>query len=298
MDVQHLYAFLALAETRSFSRAARILNISQPTLTRRIQHLENELGTPLLDRHHRPIRLTPAGQRFLTFARHTIRAYEKTVSEITGMTRATPERITIGASTIPGEYLAPRLIARFHASHPSIQVTVTIRDSQAVIEDLLQGHLDLGLTGWQKPLSRLVFEPIANDEIVLIAPLHHPFARRRSIHPRELKDQPLILRESGSGTYSVVEEHLKHLGLSLNDMKAVMYLGSSTAVLEAVRQGHGLGFVSRLVLEAHAPGDVSIVDIENIDFHRPLFLVYRTDKKLPDPARRFIEFIRSLATST
>src|SRR5262249_42580762 len=147
--------------------------------------------------------------------------------------------------SIPGEHLLPALLAIFRKNHPHVQVRVTITDSLAVLQLVEQGKVNLGLTGRRIDSPHLEFHPFARDEMVLVVPRGHAWARRNEIPLTLLAEKPLIVREAGSGSRWCLEQALGQAGMSLKDLSIALELGSNEAIKEAVREGLGLAVLSR-----------------------------------------------------
>lgn len=299
MDLEHLRTLVAIAEQGSLSAAARILRISQPAVTKQIQRLESEIGLPLFIRGPRQgAQLTPAGERMLAFARQTLLNLESLERELAEFKKIGPGTLSIAASTIPGEYLLPALLARFRASHPQLKVEMTISDTADVAAKVLTHQVDVGVIGSTVKRPGLRLERLAGDEIVLAVPPDHPFAGREQITLEDLQGQPLILREEGSGTRRSVEAALNAVGLGLPTENVVLILGSSQAILQAVEQGLGLGFVSaRAAAQAQAAGRLVGLRLAGVDLRRDLYLAYLPQRAGDAAVAQFLDFARREAGS-
>jgi DNA-binding transcriptional LysR family regulator len=293
MNLTYLRTLVYIADKGSLSAAARAMRLSQPAVTKQLQRMEAELGLPLLARaRHGQLEFTPAGERVLAFARETLARLEGLDEDLALLKEVKRGMLTLAASTIPGEYLLPRLLAAFRRELPQVEVQMTISDSADVVAKVLAGVADLGVIG--SPLERpgLRLERLVEDEIVLAVPPVHPFAGRKSVTAAELRDQPLILREEGSGTRRSVEKALLAARVGLQKELVVLTLGSTQAVFQAVAQGLGMGFVSARAV-AQAAGLVVGVRLAGVDLRRHLYLAY-LPQRAGDPAvARFMQFLRA-----
>ncbi|MDP9021131.1 MAG: LysR family transcriptional regulator [Actinomycetota bacterium] len=290
MDTSGLRAFCAAVSAGSLSAAARQLGISQPGLSRRVQRLEDELGVALLIRGAGGIRLTHAGQRFLTFATRTLAEYDAIRAEARFPAGAMAGTIGIVASTTPGEYLVPELVARFVDEQPGVKTREFVTDSAGVARHLLDhDRWDVGFSGRRVDHPRLRYEPIGQDEIVLAAPSSHPLAERSAVTVDDLAGQRLIQREEGSGTQQTFVDTLAAHGLALPPQPAAITLGSSGAVLSAVEASLGIGVVSLRAVEHHA-SQVRALRVVGVPVVRSLYVVHVIDRDLPAHVRAFIEF--------
>jgi DNA-binding transcriptional LysR family regulator len=295
MNVQHLRTLIAIAEQGSLSAAARAMQISQPAVTKQVQRLEQELGTSLLVRGPQPrVSFTAAGERALAFAREVAGRLDVLHEQLALLRSVSLGRLTVAASTIPGEYLLPALLAAFHSQYPQVQVRSTIADTAEVARQVLAGQADVGFVGAVPGPAGLRLERLVADDVVLAVPCDHPFARRAIVGLDELAGQPLILREEGSGTRRSVEKALAAAGYALRQEDVALALGSTQAIVQAVGQGLGIGFVSaRAATQAQADGHLVCVRLAGLDLRRDLYLAYMP-QRLSDPVvAHFVAFTRS-----
>lgn len=286
MDFDQLRSFVVVARAGSFTKAAQERGLSQPGISRQIQRLEAELGVQLFQRNQGTTRLTADGERFLAYAESALAAHTAMLAtlhrpaEIEGVLR-------IIASTTPGAYLVPRLVARFQSRHPRVRPEIAIADSAAVLAAVSAGQWDLGFVGGSVATENLRSLAIAEDEIVLAVPASHPLAGEKAVSLRQLADLPFLEREIGSGTVESLNHALARRRLRLPPRRVIMVLSSSQAMIEAVRQGLGVGFVSTLAL-AEAGADVVGVRLAEVSTRRQLSLVYRSAWSLPPAAAAFV----------
>ena len=295
MNLDHLQTLMNIVERGSLSAAARAMRISQPAVTKQLQRLEAELGVSLLARGpKRQAELTPAGERVMAFARETMAAFEGMKQELAVLGTMEGGVLSVAASTIPGEYLMPGLMAAFQQAHPTIKVEMMVADSSEVVDRLLADEVDVGVIGTAGQRAGLRLERLVGDEIVLAVPTSHAFAGRQVVTVEELEGQPMVQRETGSGTRRSVESALAAAGYNDPGWNEVLVLGSSQAILQAVQQGLGLGFVSaRAAADAVAAGRLACVGISGVDLRRALYLAY-LPHRVGDPLlARFVEFART-----
>jgi DNA-binding transcriptional LysR family regulator len=293
MNLKQLEAFLWVAELQSFTRAAKHLYMSQPAVSFQIKSLEESLGATLFYRGDKKVELTEAGRLLYPEARQILRHFQKIkagLDELKGLKRG---HLCLGASTIPGEYLLPLLIGRFHRHYPGVEVTLRIAGSGQVIRWVREREIDLGVTGAPFKEEGLECLPWHQDRLVLIVGPEHPWVGRKAVSPDELLAQPLILREPGSGTRRSLEEKLAQAGYSLEGARVVMELGSTRAVITAVQAGLGVSLVSALAAaEPLALGRVCQVTLKNMDLTRYLYLVHAPEWPGSFAAGAFWDFIR------
>lgn len=274
MNISQLKTFVAVVDHRSFSEAARVLGISQPAATMHVQSLESDVGAILFDRGYRNISLTEAGEALLPYARRILNEVDDAHHAIESMSDVVTGRVTIAASTTPGQYLLPRLLGTFLSAYPEVGVTLRVYDSADVVEHVARGEADLGMTGAEVPGARVSYERLGIDELVLICPAKHRRATGRALTFTDIAGEPFIVREAGSGTRLAAEEVIRRSGVDPVDLEVVMELGTNEAIVSAVEGGMGLGIVSRQVAaKALELGTVALVPGAGFPVARPLFLV-------------------------
>lgn len=294
MKLEHLRTLVSVVEHGSLSAAARARRISQPAVTKQVQRMEAEMGLALLVRGpKRQVELTPAGEQVLAFARQTLAHFEALERELAALKSVGRGVLSLAASTIPGEYVLPGLLAAFRTEYPQIEIQMTISDTLDVVARLLADEADVGVIG--SPIRRpgLRLERLVDDEIVLVVSPDHAFARRERVAVEELQGQPLVLREEGSGTRRSVAVALAVAGLRLPQDSVALVLGSTQAVLQAAAQGLGLGFVSaRAAAQVQADGHLACVGLTGVDLRRDLYLAYLSQHASDPLVVRFLDFAR------
>jgi DNA-binding transcriptional LysR family regulator len=291
MNIAELEALKAVAETGSFTRAADRLGMSQPGLSRQIQRLERQLGTRLLERRGTGAILTDAGRESMQFATRTISDFEALVSRFGPDPSALSGVIRIVASSTPVEYLVPSLIAEFTKEHIGISVEVLVADSAQVARTLGDRQADLGLSGMPSTAIGYSAVPMSQDEVVLAVSSEHSFADQRSITIDQLKDENIIEREGGSGTWQTVVQSLSAAGIELPEHRVSMTLGSTQAVVAAVDQNLGVGFVTKHAVENRTR--IHALRIEGLSLERDLNLIYESARVRGRHTQAFIDFIES-----
>ncbi len=274
MNLSQIRTFVAVVEHASFSAAARALGLSQPAVTMQVQALESDLGVTLLDRRYRKVELTEAGRALLPHARTLMAEVDETRQELDNLSGTVSGRLTVAASTTPGQYVLPRLLGGFLRKYPDVGVTLRVFDSSDVVSRVESGEAHLGMTGAEVPGSRVTFERLGSDDLVLVCPPGHPLATRKKVLLPDLVDEPFIVREGGSGTRMVAEDVMRRAGVEPAELRVVMELGTNEAVLSAVEGGMGIGIVSTWVAEkAIRLGTVGLVPAREFPLARPLYLV-------------------------
>lgn len=240
-----LKVFCTVAETRSFSKTSEIIHLTQPAVSLQIQALEEKYETKLFDRSSSKVNLTPAGEVLYKYAKDILALYasaEKVISEMTGLVKGS---ITIGAGSTIGNYLLPSVITDFRKAHPKIKVHLLIGNMQKVIELLNSGNINIGFVEGDVKRHKMFSEKLVSDELLVIVPSYHQWAQRKEISATELIGEPFIFREAGSSTRQTIEKFLLRHGITTQDMKVSMVLGSTEAIKDAVENGLGISIISQ-----------------------------------------------------
>src|SRR6267378_6041060 len=237
LTLHRLELFLAVLDEGGVGRAAKACNISQPAVSEHLQGLGAYFGVRLFERRSRTVHPTAAAQLLEPYARQVVGLLQHAGQAAANLRGLRSGSLTIGASTTPGTYLVPAALGRFHASYPGITLRLEISDTREIERAVAVGQLELGVIGEAPLVPGLAAEPWVKDELVLIVPRGHPFARRRSVRAPAIAAEPYIAREEGSSTRGVAERYLARLGVKLTP---AMELGSTEAIREAVAAGLGV----------------------------------------------------------
>ncbi len=290
MDLHHLRIFATVYSCGSFTGASNKLSISQPTISEHIKNLERELGFPLFDRLGRSIRPTAEAEILFPRALKIIDDIESLKNDLHQEGSPLAGELVIGASTIPGAYIIPKLAAAFKDANPRVRFTVLIHDSGQICRMVKNHELVIGIVGAEITNENLEYSPLFRDEMILVAPGNGEYPDRITI--REMLDLPFICREEDSGTRKSVASILAGHGIGLEQINAVATLGSSSAVKEAVKAGLGCSILSRRAAEDDiTSGAIKAVTVEGVDLVRDFHLVTHRKRTMP---RLYQEFIRHM----
>jgi DNA-binding transcriptional LysR family regulator len=296
MTLRQLEVFLAVAREKSFSLAAKRIHSSQPTLSEHISELESELGKQLFFRrgHRRVVVVTEAGRVFEQFAERAISAIEggrQALAELDGLAHGS---LLIGASTTPGLYVLPRIVAAFRIRYPGVDVKLHIANSQAIEGRVRERELDLGIVGGHALMpGEECLAAGMRDELVLIVAPEHAWARQRDIAPGLLADQPLLVREEGSATRSVTERALQRARVKV---RVAMELDHTEAIKQGVIAGLGVAFVSRYAVQGEiAAGRLRALRLRGVPIQRHFHVIHHEGRRVTASARAFMELIEQAA---
>lgn len=293
MDLRLFEIFCKVYELRSFSRAAEQLYLTQPTISEHIKSLEDYFRAPLFDRLGRTIVPTRAGDLLYRSGRQILQARKRTLEEMQNFLERYEGRLTLGGSTIPGEWILPRILRDFRQAYPDIHVTLRVSDTRGIVRSVRDGELDLGFVGARMGDSQLQFQVFAHDELVLVAPPGRGWPTGRTVPLREVLSHPFVLREPGSGTRMEFEAWLKRLGHTVQDLKVIAEIGSTNGIKEAVKAGVGVSILSRRAIRDEVrAGWVREFRVREAGRIRRDFYVVRQAHGEPFPlARVFLQFL-------
>lgn len=282
MDFRQIEAFVYVVRFKSFSKAADAIYLTQPTVSSHISTLEKELGLKLIDRSGKEVLPTDAGKIFYEYANNLINIRDNAVFTLNKFSKKVDGKVEIAASTVPAEYLLPKLILGFRSLYNNINFSVDQFDSNQVINELLEKKYELGMVGTVIENSKLEYHKLTEDKLVLAAPCNEKFSTISSdtLSFKVIKDECFIYRESGSGTRLEFEKIFMKHGISPSSIRIAAQFNSIDAIKQAVSQGLGLSVMSYVSIEDYVKfGRIRAFDIEGFDLTRAFYIV--THKKRP-----------------
>lgn len=252
MNLKQLEAFVQVSESGSFSKAAKELFLTQPTISAHISSLEKELNVRLFIRNTKEVSLSDDGKDLYRYAKQ-ITDLEKAIEERFYMDSDDGKHvITIAASTIPAQYLLPKVLMCYRERYPKEQIKIMETDSSEVVTQVVDHMVDVGFTGTVLEKKHCKYIPFYKDELAVITP-DTPEYRILKEQNRDdidwIKRKPLILREEGSGTRKEAEKQLKNAGISMEALDIVASIANQETIKKSVKQGMGITVLSRLAAE-------------------------------------------------
>ncbi|MCK5606068.1 LysR family transcriptional regulator [Candidatus Pacearchaeota archaeon] len=270
-----LKIFYTAAQLKSFTKAAQVLNLTQPAVTFQIKNLEDELKTRLFDRDANKITLTHTGKILLNHAEKILLEYEKAKEEISKISGKLCGDIRIGIASVLGKYFLPKLIGYFKQEYRDIEIIMLVGNSGKLIQDLRQHTVDLIIVSEPVSVQHFVVRPFVEDELVVIVNPQHKWAKRGAIELKELLKENIIIREDGSGTREVLKNFLSSKNISFKSLKAIMTMGGSEALKSAVESGIGYGIVSNMAIRSEIKlGLLKQIKIRGEILKRSFLVVY------------------------
>ena len=295
MNLKQLEAFVQVSESGSFSKAAKELFLTQPTISAHISSLEKELNVRLFIRNTKEVSLSDDGKDLYRYAKQ-ITDLEKAIEERFYMDSDDGKHfITIAASTIPAQYLLPKVLMCYRERYPKEQIKIMETDSSEVVTQVVDHMVDVGFTGTVLEKKHCKYIPFYKDELAVIAP-DTPEYRILKEQNRDdidwIKRKPLILREEGSGTRKEAEKQLKNAGISMEALDIVACIANQETIKKSVKQGMGITVLSRLAAEDE--DGLLIFPIPGADEGRDINLVYNKNYQMTRSADRFIRIVKEV----
>ncbi len=287
MDIPTLQAFLAVAETGSFSRAAEQIFLTQPAISKRIAALEAELGARLFDRIGRRVQLSPAGEALRGRARRIINELDDTRRELANLSGNIQGRLVIGTSHHIGLHRLPKALKEFHARYPQVALDLQFMDSEAATRAVEQGGLEFAIATLPPRCGApLRCERLWEDPLEIVVGLNHPLARQERVPLRALTEYPAVL--PGVGTYT------RELILTaLAPVRADIQIAMATNYLEVLRMLAAIGLGWSALPHTLIDAELKVVQIEKVSIRRELGLITHAARTLSNAAQAMIRTVRT-----
>ncbi len=296
MDLHQFQIFAKIVELRSFSRAAEALHLTQPTVSEHVRLLEDEIGGRLFDRLGRETVPTKAGELLYGYALRLLALQEDARRSLDHFLGKMSGALCVGASTIPGEYVLPPLMGRFKEKYPEISISLLIQDTQRILDVLLEGKVELGVVGARIEHRALEYTELMPDELVLVVPASHPWHGRKTVTLAELAQEPLIIRERGSGSRYALERALAEAGMEWEALRIIGEMGSTQAIKQAVKSGMGLSIISKRAVEEECHHNLLwCVRLKGLRVSRHFYIVIHRDRTRSPLCEAFLDFLKSSA---
>jgi DNA-binding transcriptional LysR family regulator len=290
MDVRDLQVFLSVSKHLNYTRAGEEINLSQPSVSVRIHQLESELRVKLFEQLGKKVVLTDAGQLLVPYANRVIAAVDDAhhaIDELQGLERGS---LRIGASTTPGMYLVPQVVARFKRSHPKIDIHLRIKDTREVEDGVLNNEFDFGFVGGHLAAAEVSAHAWLTDELLLVVSPDHRLTNKKTVRKQDLEGESFIVRESGSATRATIVTQLQQANFEL---ETVIEMENPESIKKAVQSGLGIAFISKFAIATELKAKtLTAIRVRDLTINRELKIVHRKDKHLSRAAVAFIEMAR------
>jgi len=285
---KQIQTFMEVARQRSVSKAAERLFVTQPAISMQLRQLEDAFGLALVEPMGRNIKLTVAGEAFLTYATAAMgqfRDLEALMAEHVGLRQGRIDLAVVSTS----KYFIPMLLVRFSKLHPGIEVKLNIDNRENVLGLLSRFEVDLVVMGRAPSHMDCEATPFATNPLVVVAPPDHPLARRKNLPFSAVADYGFVVREEGSGTRAAMQRLFEENQTAL---KVVMGMPSNETIKQAVMAGMGLSFLSmRTIRHELASGHLALLDVQGLPQINHWYVTHLSSKKLSPAARAFKDFL-------
>ena len=275
--LQQLRILKAIAIEQNFARAASILYISQPSLSKQIKLLEKNLDTVLINRERNNISLTESGKIFLQYADRILILSEESCRALIDLKNGDRGNLIVGASQTIGTYLMPRILALFAQNYPQIDLKVQVDSTTAIATSIIKREIDIALVGGEisnELKKKLTIQPFVYDELRLIVSKSHPFARKKSIKKEDLYSLDFITLHSNSTIKKFIDNILHQNKIQTQELKTILQLNSIEGIKTAVSLGLGAAFVSSSAIEKEIKlKQLTILEIQHLNINRPLSII-------------------------
>jgi DNA-binding transcriptional LysR family regulator len=293
MDFRQIEAFVNVIKYKSFSKAADASFLTQPTVSTHVSTLERELGIKLIDRQGKEALPTRQGRILYKYAINLLNTRERAIFALQSYTNDIDGVLEIQASSVPGEYMVPSLMAKFNETFPLVKFYLEQSDSKRVEENLLEHKGELGFIGNRRQ-NNLHYEQLITDHMVLITPMNSQFSALvgQKLKIEDLINLPFVWREQGSATRMEFEEKIGELGFDSKKMNVVARVNSSEAIKQAVSDGLGVSIISQIaVARDHNQRRFLTFEIDNLHLDRAFFMAWNKNTALSPTAEAFKEFV-------
>jgi DNA-binding transcriptional LysR family regulator len=289
LNLREIRAFVAVAQTGSFTRAAARLNVSQPALTVQIRRLEETLGARLFDRNSRMVTLTSVGRELLPVLHKSLADMQRVLDDARALGDGSRGTVRIACLPSFAAGRLPALIRDFRAEAPG--VTFEIRDVVAsMVNQLVRaGEFDLGVTGGEVTDAELEILHSAQDRLMVVCPRAHPLAKKRRVTAADLAGYPLVLTAAGTSVRAIVDTAFDEAGRTPDIACEPTYMMTAVAM---VRAGLGITILPGSAPEIRAERELVGRPIDDRRFVRPIALIKKRARTLPPVALAFAEALK------
>lgn len=293
INLKQLEAFVAVVEANNFTRAAEQLFLAQPTVSAHIRSLEQELGTPLFLRgNKRTVALTPEAQRVYRYAKDILLLCQ----ELEGSLAEEAQRISLGASTVPANYIVPQLMQAFSSQSPTSSYQLRLGNSEHIHRLLTRGEIALGFVGGMEENRSFTYQTLREDTLVLVTKNSQFYQNKQAegLLGSQLLTQPMICRNEGSATQEAIHDYLKEENIPLSSLNIIAKMDAVQSIKQSVIQGLGVAILSELtVADGVESGQLLQFPLPGQGAKRLLYLVTVQGKKLSLGEKAFLKFVQA-----
>jgi DNA-binding transcriptional LysR family regulator len=270
--------FLIVAQQKSFSKASQVLYITQPAISNHIKSLEKYYKINLFERNGTAIELTAAGKLLFERLMEAKQIQEQTefeISRIKDVLQAKGE-LKLGVSSTVALYILPKVLSAFTAQYPNINVTSLNRNSELILEALLNQTINIGIIEGRIKFNQVDFQPFMADKVIAVCSKHSPIAKKRNYQIKDVLTMPLAFRERGSGTLASLKYALEKNKLRLSDLNIKVRLGGTESLKNFIVESDTLGFLpQRSIVKELKYGELCEVNFEGLHIERTFYFIQR-----------------------
>lgn len=292
MEFKQLEAFVTVIDYNGFSEAAKQLCLTQPTISTHIKSLERELNAKLISRTTKKITVTKEGEKLYDYAVSMMKLRQKILDEFNSSKK---NIINIGASTIPSSYILPEILCEYRKLEPNTSFNVWHSHSEGVLKELSNGNLDIGFVGTNTNDKEFIYDPFFSDELVVAVPNNQHYKKflYKNFDIKNLLKEPVIMRESGSGTRREAYKFIESIGISPDSLKIIASMNDQEAIKNSIANGMGISIVSsKVIYDMVKTKKIISLPIGEKETYRYLYITYKKNKILPKHVKKFIKFIK------
>ncbi|MDQ6756711.1 MAG: LysR substrate-binding domain-containing protein [Bacteroidota bacterium] len=292
--------FIEVATNMSFSKASKILFISQPAISKHIKALEAHYKQTLFERKGSNIKLTVAGNLLFDHLREAKKIQNKlefALSTFNNKFNAKGE-LKLGASTTVALYIIPKILSGFHQKYPSVKISLLNRNTDTIVKALLDEEIDIGIVEGKKKMSTIIYQPFIKDEVVAVCSAKSDTAKKRNLSIKEFIQKPIALREQGSGTLAAVKDCFEKNGIKISELKVGIRLAGTEALKNFLREDNCIGFLPKGSIKRELKdGELVAIKIENIKIERNFFFIQRQGANNNELNKSFVKFCNQHITT-
>lgn len=295
LDLHKCQIFYTVARLESFTRAAQVLNMTQPTVSQQVASLESMLNVELLERSTRHLRLTEAGEVLYRYSEQLLTLSSEALDAVQVAAGVAIQTLKLGVGHTLATYLLPGTLSRYRSLYPEDTVRLSVGNTGELLELLVSGAIDVALVGSPAEHVEITTEPFMHDRLVVIVSAADEWAGRRSVRLDDLRDRLLLTREPGSALYRTIAQLM---GEGYLDSENVMLLGETEAIKRSVELGLGVALIQSIAIEREAAaGTLRSLALTGADDSRTYLIATRKRAKLNAAAERFIDVLRETTRS-
>jgi DNA-binding transcriptional LysR family regulator len=296
LSFKHLI-FLEVARQKNFTKASEVLFLSQPAISKNIQSLESEYQCKLFERHGKKAELTAIGKVLYQKLEKVEAIQEQAEFEMSVLKGELEAKgmLKLGASTTVALYIVPAIISAFHKQYPKVQISLLNRNSNNVLDALLQKIINIGIIEGPKRSKEVTYKPFVSDKVIAVCNAKSKLAKIKTLSIAELPNIPIALREKGSGTLDALIQELSKQDLAITDLQVQVRLGGTEALKNFLLESDALGFLpERAVAKEVKNKELAVIKIVGLEIVRTFYFIERKGESLNSLSKKFMELALSM----